>query len=70
MYKKYNPNDFKGTIKEQMEKIYQTAESNDTTILECLVADMHLFLKQEAVMRNLEPNVVKEMQDYFWGLLK
>lgn len=72
---KYNPNDFEGALKEDMEEVERcyTAwkkDPNDSTYwnLKEAVWYLSLTLKQVKISGYLSPTEIAEMNEYYWGL--
>lgn len=68
MYK-YNPADYPYPLNESMEKVYKLYEEKNTLLLIYAIDDLYYDIKNLQTYKIKDPQTVREMQNYFRGLL-
>lgn len=68
MYK-YNPTDFPYPIDESIRKVYQFHDAGDKVQLSYAVDDLYYDLKDLQTYKQMAPEKVHKLQNYFRGLL-
>ena len=68
MYK-YKPSDFPYPINESIEKVYKLHDEKQTLLLSLAVDDLYYDLKNLQTYKIMDAHKVREIQNYFRGLL-
>lgn len=66
---RYNPKDFGYPINEDMENVYKAYLTKDKAALFCAIDILYFSLKDLTTYKIMPANQVREIQDYFRGLL-